>query len=135
MADDPTLDLRVILNAIELELLHTVCEWVEDTAEDMRRRLEETWPDAPPEHPYARGRSASLFRVALDPDRLGATVTNEAAYSGYVEKGYTRYGGARSARPYQSRGGRDYAATVVAETADEWIGDLEQRLEREVTRG
>lgn len=66
------------------------------------------------EHPYARDRSVVTWSQSdqTSGDVIRIVTTNESAYSGYVDKGYTRYGGKGSAKPWKARGSRSYVGMV-----------------------
>lgn len=127
-------DFNDRLSQIEAAILDAAREWVDAAAQTVKAAVREDWPspDRNPPHIYATGRSQDAFEVRPVSEYV-AEVVNTAErrgenYSGYVDGGYTRYGGAGSANPYQARGGKDYSQQTVERMEQPLRDDLERRI-------
>lgn len=120
-----------VLRTLETQIETAGEAWVAETVEAVKAEAQRLWPNRPPEHPYARQRSQ--FRFVAEARGLQGEVRNEADYSGYVEEGYTKQG-ARTAKPYHARGGRDYVAghTLTDEFRQERRDALVKHLEESI---
>lgn len=81
-------------------------------------------------HPYATGEFSDSWQGREEPDAR-VVVENTADHAIYTEGGYTRYGGAGSARTWP---GEPYAETAL-EAVSPAIRDTTERLIREALNG
>lgn len=102
------------------ELVRYGKETLQEAAESGVRAMAKNWPSTDhPENIYAKDVSVKTWRIDRV-DELTLKVVNYAKrkgknYSGYVNRGTTRWKGPRSARPYIKRGRLDYGTFAAAE--------------------
>lgn len=126
-------------------LLRRKIERIEAACADALPELQETglgliqdlWPSdewASDVHPYATGASAGGWTAEVDDGGLTVTFRNHTTkrgreYSAYVNEGYTRHGGARSAASWFMRQQDEpYADTAIFQAVAEWLPILSTRI-------